>query len=232
MVSGFRLLIRSNGHIGVPIYVKIIVGIFIAGMLAVAWWWAMEMELLSDGAALRRWFEDLGIWGPVAVIGAMVVAILVSPIPSAPIGIAAGAIYGNVWGTVYVLAGSEMGAIAAFFIARFVGYDILHRWFGEQLKSGLAGSQNFLMLTLFVSRLMPFLSFDIVSYAAGLTNLSFWRFAAATLAGIIPAAFLLAHFGSVLVDDEMSRIVCAVLLLGLVTALPFVVKLISKYRQN
>lgn len=192
----------------------------------------MDMELLSDGAALRQWFDDLGAWGPLAVIGAMMTAILVSPIPSAPIGIAAGAIYGHIWGGVYVLAGSELGAIAAFCIARFAGYDILHRWFGEQLKQGLVGSQNFLMLTLFASRLMPFISFDIVSYAAGLTNLTFWRFAVATLAGIIPAAFLLAHFGNALVDEEANRIFLAVLLLGLVTGLPLAASLYSKYRRN
>lgn len=214
------------------IYAKIVVGLVVTGLLAAAWWWAMDMELLSDGAALRQWFDGLGAWGPIAVIGAMLIAILVSPIPSAPIGIAAGAIYGHIWGGVYVLAGSELGAIAAFCIARFVGYDILHRWFGEQLKQGLVGSQNFLMLTLFASRLMPFISFDVVSYAAGLTNITFWRFALATLAGIIPAAFLLAHFGNALVDEESNRILLAVLLLGLVTGLPLAAGLYSKYRGN
>ncbi len=215
-----------------PIYGKILIGLVIAGLLVAAWWWAMDMGLLSDGAAMRQWFVDLGAWGPVAVVGAMMIAILVSPIPSAPIAIAAGAIYGHIWGAIYVLAGSELGAIAAFFIARFFGYDILHRWFGEQLKQGLVGSQNFLMFTLFASRLMPFISFDIVSYAAGLTNLTFWRFALATLAGIIPAAFLLAHFGTALVDEEANRILLAVLLLGLVTGLPLAASLYSKYRGN
>ncbi len=192
----------------------------------------MDMGLLTDGAALRQWFDDLGPWGPVAVVGAMIVAILVSPIPSAPIGIAAGAIYGHIWGGIYVLAGAEIGALAAFLISRLVGYDVLHRWFGEQLNRGLAGSQNFLMLTVFASRLMPFISFDIVSYAAGLTRLTFWRFAVATLAGIIPASFLLAHFGNALVDEESNRILLAVLLLGLVTGVPLVAGLIAKYRRS
>jgi uncharacterized membrane protein YdjX (TVP38/TMEM64 family) len=88
------------------------------------------------------------------------------------------------------------------------------------------------MGTVFASRLMPFISFDIVSYAAGLTSLSFWRFAIATMAGIIPASFLLAHFGGELVADESNRILLAVALLGALTALPFAVRLIAKSRQS
>jgi uncharacterized membrane protein YdjX (TVP38/TMEM64 family) len=218
-----------------PIFIKILAGIIVAAVIMTFNLWASKVGLpseLPDGASLRQWFDELGAWGPVAVIGSMVVAILVSPIPSAPIALSAGAIYGHFWGALYVLIGSEIGAIAAFTIARFLGHDVLHKWFGDQLNRGLAGSQNFLMGTVFASRLMPFISFDIVSYAAGLTSLSFWRFAIATLAGIIPASFLLAHFGSELVADETDRILLAVVLLGALTALPFAVRLIAKSRQS
>ena len=216
-------------------FIKILAGIIIAVTIVSFGWWGSVVGLpsgLPDGAMLRQWFDGLGVWGPVAVIGSMTAAILVSPIPSAPIALSAGAIYGHFWGTLYVLTGSEIGAIAAFGIARFLGYDLLHRWFGDQLNRGLAGSQNFLMGVVFTSRLLPFISFDIVSYAAGLTSLSFWRFAAATLAGIIPASFLLAHFGSELVADETNRILLAVVLLGVLAAAPFAVKLIARFHRN
>jgi uncharacterized membrane protein YdjX (TVP38/TMEM64 family) len=218
-----------------PIFIKILAGIIVAAVIMTFNLWASKVGLpseLPDGASLRQWFDELGAWGPVAVIGSMVVAILVSPIPSAPIALSAGAIYGHFWGALYVLIGSEIGAIAAFTIARFLGHDVLHKWFGDQLNRGLAGSQKFLMGTVFASRLMPFISFDIVSYAAGLTSLSFWRFAIATMAGIIPASFLLAHFGGELVADESNRILLAVALLGALTALPFAVRLIAKSRQS
>ncbi|MEP7283506.1 MAG: VTT domain-containing protein [Rubrivivax sp.] len=76
---------------------------------------------------------------------------------------------------------------------RWVGQDTIDRWFGDRLSVGLIGSQNSLMGIVFFSRLLPFLSFDLVSYAAGMTVLEFWRFAVATLAGIAPTSFLLAH---------------------------------------
>lgn len=215
--------------------IKIFTGLAIAILIVSFGWWSSKLGLpseLPDTASLRRYFEGLGVWGPVAVIGSMFTAILISPIPSAPIALAAGAIYGHFWGSLYVLAGSELGALGAFAIARFLGYDLMRKWLGDRLTSGLTGSQNFLMGTVFISRLLPFISFDIVSYAAGLTPLSFWRFAVATLAGIIPASFLLAHLGSELMTEESDRIMFSVLLLGIIVAIPLGVELYVKFRRR
>ncbi len=215
--------------------IKIVAGIVIALAILTFGLWATKIGLppeVSDGTALRNWFVGLGNWGPLSVIALMVIAILVSPLPSAPIALAAGAIYGHFWGALYVLVGSEIGAVLAFCISRFLGYDLLHSWLGDRMHRGLAGSQNVLMLTVFGSRLLPFISFDIVSYAAGLTSLSLWRFALATLAGIIPASFLLAHFGSELVADETDRILIAVDILGILAAVPLIAKAIKTYRPK
>jgi uncharacterized membrane protein YdjX (TVP38/TMEM64 family) len=198
-------------------------------LLAAAYWLLQEtgaLGILLNGEALRDHIARLGAWGPLAVIGLMMLAILVSPIPSAPIAMAAGAAYGHVWGTIYVLLGAEIGALAAFGIARWLGAATLRRWFGERLKVGLMGSQNALTGIVLVSRLLPFISFDIISYAAGLTILSFWRFALATLVGIAPTSFLLAHFGGEMITGESDRIFISVLALGGITLIPVAVKLI------
>ncbi len=173
-----------------------------------------------DGRALRQTIVGLGAAGPLAVVGFMTLAILVSPIPSAPIALAAGAAYGHAWGTVYILAGAELGALLAFGLARLLGRDALQRWVGQRLPRTRLGSQGSLMTIVFVSRLLPFVSFDVVSYAAGLTSLALWRFALATLAGILPTSFLLAHFGGEMATGETDRILYSVLALGLLTAVP------------
>jgi len=72
-----------------------------------------------------------------------------------------------------------------------------------------------------------------MSYAAGLTPLAFWRFAVATLAGIIQVSFLLAHFGSTLVSGEGGQILLTTVALGLLTLIPFVVQwLYRKFRSK
>jgi uncharacterized membrane protein YdjX (TVP38/TMEM64 family) len=201
--------------------------ILIAGGLVlalVAAYWVLQetgaMAIILDGHALRQFVMGLGMAGPLAIVALMMLAILVSPIPSAPIALAAGALYGHTWGTGYIALGAELGALAAFGLARLLGRDVLQRWLGGRLPRTRLGSQGALMAIVFVSRLLPFISFDIVSYAAGFTALTWWRFALATLAGILPASFLLAHFGGEMATGELDRIMYAVLALGLLTLVP------------
>ena len=214
---------------------KILAGALVIGLLASVYWLLHRIGALAtilNAEALHARVEMLGPWGPVAIVVLMMLAILISPIPSAPIALAAGAAYGHGWGTLYVMVGAEAGAMAAFVLARWAGHDTLHRWFGDRLSVGLIGSQNALMGIVFVSRLLPFLSFDIVSYAAGLTVLKFWRFAVATLAGIAPTSFLLAHFGTEMQTGETGRIAFAVLALGALTLVPVLVQVIRRRRKR
>ena len=179
-----------------------------------------EARNLLDVERLEMLVARAGLWGPVLIVTLMTVAVVASPIPSAPIALAAGAAYGHLWGTVQVVIGAELGALIAFCLARVLGHDVLRRVFGDRVDAGLLGSQTALTATVFASRLMPFVSFDMISYAAGLSRLHAWRFALATLAGIIPASFLLAHFGGEAVSGDLGRATWAVLGLGLVTGLP------------
>lgn len=190
------------------------------------------LERLMDGQWLRQQTLALGVWGPLLIVGLMALAIVLNPIPSAPIALVSGAVFGHAWGTLYVVLGAEIGALTAFAIARVLGHDLLRRLFGERVALGWLGSQNALTWMVFVSRLLPFVSFDLVSYGAGLTPLRAWRFALATLLGLIPASFLLAHFGGELAVADMGNAMVALLLIGLLVAVPLVFKLIRAHKNR
>ncbi|WP_216594780.1 TVP38/TMEM64 family protein [Halomonas sp. PR-M31] len=198
-------------------------------------WRAGVLDLLRDSQGLEQAVTRLGPYGPMLIIGLMTLAIVMSPIPSAPIALAAGAAYGHLWGTLYIAIGSEAGALIAFTIARLIGHDALKTWLGTRLSTGFlhrfVTSQNALMMVVFATRLMPFLSFDLVSYAVGLTPLKVWRFALATLLGILPASFLLAHFGGELASGDLQRAGWTVLALGGITLLPVAWKM-APYRYR
>jgi len=207
----------------------VIVAVLIGGYLILAR--SGAITFLENGPALQAWLQQLGVIGPLAIIGLMTLAIVMSPIPSAPIALAAGAAYGHTEGTVYVLIGAELGAIIAFTIARLAGLPAVQHWLGPRIMQRLHGSQNMLMLIVFLSRLLPFISFDMVSYAAGVTPLHFWRFVVATFAGIIPASFLLAHFGAEMASGESERIGITLLLLGGVSLLVILLERFSRRRR-
>ena len=94
-------------------------GAVLLGLGFVAWfiWGPLDLSRNFDAVALGHSVEAAGIWGPILTVGLMTVAVVFSPLPSAPIALAAGAVYGHVWGTIYVILGAEIGAIIAFAIA-------------------------------------------------------------------------------------------------------------------
>ncbi|UCE32551.1 MAG: TVP38/TMEM64 family protein [Burkholderiales bacterium] len=207
-------------------------GVAAAALLGLVFaWLAGWLPADVDRETVRSWVAQAGAWGPLAVIALMMAAVVASPIPSAPIALASGAAYGHYAGTAYVAVGSELGAIAAFLIARGLGRGPVERLIGDKVDRGLLGSQNALTLTVFTSRLLPFVSFDAISYAAGLSCLHFWRFALATIAGILPASFVLAHFGSEAVDGDFGAAEWIAAGLGLATALPLVLLALRRERR-
>lgn len=196
-------------------------------------YWVLDsrqyLKSIQDSKVLLDYLQSLGMFGPVMIVVMMSVAIMVSPLPSAPIAIAAGAAYGHTWGTLYVLLGSLCGAVGAFMVARYFGYEAVRQYANRHLPKRFYNSQNTLMGLVLVTRLMPFLSFDVISYAAGLTPLVLWRFVLATIIGIAPASFFLAHVGSELASTELNKIAVALLVLSGVYVVLFVVNM---FRSN
>jgi uncharacterized membrane protein YdjX (TVP38/TMEM64 family) len=203
----------------------------ILALLAAATWLVARSPLpalLADPERLRAAVEQAGVLGPVAIIAALALAVVVSPIPSAPIAVAAGAAYGTVWGTVYVVAGAQCGALIAFGLARHFGFDAARRWPATARILDGVRSQAALAAIVFASRLLPFLSFDAVSYAAGLTRLRWPQFAVATMAGVAPVSLLLAWFGDSAATTAPGTALWLVLLAGGVTLLPLGVAMLRR----
>lgn len=168
--------------------------------LAVLWWRLPEIDAaLVETAAAR--------FGPVAIVLLVALGIVVSPIPSGVVAMVAGALYGTWHGGSLTIAGAVLGAGTAFLIARYFGRNWL-----MASSSGVARSltrhrsQNTLTAIIFASRLIPFISFDAVSYVAGVTPLRFWRFVAATAAGTAPVCLGFAAAGAKAADGTMNPV--------------------------
>jgi uncharacterized membrane protein YdjX (TVP38/TMEM64 family) len=200
---------------------KIVTAACIVVLLGGLWWLLAAtggLAFLSDVEALRRWIDGLGPLGPLAVIGLLTANIVASPLPGGPVLVAAGAAYGPFWAALYGLIGIEIGSLIAFLLARVLGADVVRRWIGERAARRLEGYEMTLMAIVFVSRLIPIISFDVVSYAMGLTPLRLWRFALANLAGIVPMTVLLVLVGDGIVTADATSI-------GLALAAMFVMTL-------
>jgi len=169
-------------------------------------------------AAIGDWLAKAGPWAPLVYIGAMIVAIIASPIPSVPLDIAAGLTFGLFWGTIYTLIGAEIGAIIAFLIARRLGRPRLARRLSPEAMGHIDDlSARVGLKAIIVMRLLPAFNFDWVSYAAGLTAISLSRFAIATLIGMTPPVIAITAVGSTYADSPVLSITILVVLVVLAT---------------
>ena len=216
--------------------IKIVVIVLVLAMIVGIYFALGEsryLDLFTEPKTLIASIRDMRLLGPLLIISLMAIAIVINPLPSAPVALAAGAVYGHTLGTVYVVIGAELGALMAFAIARWAGYDWTRRFFGETGSLKRISSQNTLTLLVFVSRLVPFMSFDLVSYAAGLSPIRLWRFAVATLLGLIPMSFALAHFGAEIESGNYPLLVAIILGVGLLTIVPILLRLFySRKRES
>ena len=191
------------------------------------------LDILKNQNKLLILVKELGLIGPIAIVGLIAIAIIITPVPSAPVALVSGALYGHTFGTIYVVLGALSGAVLAFMISRKLGYDYINKKLHHRMPAKIVGSQNTLMMIVFVTRLAPFISFDVISYAAGLTKLTLGRFIIATLMGIIPISFFLAHLGSEVKNGEMESIVAAIFLLGLLIFVPLIIsKLMTNFNKG
>lgn len=166
------------------------------GALAL-WIWPMVRPIFRGGAlAAATALEQAGPWGPVAVVGLQVLQAVVSPLPSWPVTMAAGAEYGAVTGTLLSLLGGMLGASVNLLLARHLGQGWVRRTLGDVWidRAGSLGPLHFLVLSLF-GRLIPVASFDVVAYVAGLGKISLPLFLGVAAIGQAPALFAYAYFG-------------------------------------
>lgn len=157
----------------------------------------LKMLMTGDVETLKNLVLSMGIWGPTIIMLLLVLQAVIPPIPAFVIIIVAYWLYGPVFGLLYALIGSQLGAIATFWLARILGRPFVVRLLGEkQLKQVDHFFHQYGIYAIFLARIVPVLSVDAITYAAGASNLSFKRFLIATICGQIPALLIFAIMGS------------------------------------
>lgn len=158
--------------------------------------WVISTFVDLDSERITEWIDGFGLLAPAVYIALLAVAIIFSPLPSVPINIAGGLAFGVFFGALYTMIGGMIGATVNFALARRFGRAWVERRLGAQATAHidqLAERMGFRII--FFMRLIPLFNFDWVSYAAGLTSLSFRRYALASVLGMIPPVLGIMYVG-------------------------------------
>ncbi|MEO8838157.1 MAG: TVP38/TMEM64 family protein, partial [Herbaspirillum sp.] len=136
-----------------------------------------------------------GAWGVLGSISLMAVHSFL-PFPAEVIALANGMVYGPLWGTIITWVGAMIGASLAFWVVRLFGRPFIQRFVSTRHQQALEQwSHNNGTAALLVSRLIPVIAFNLINYAAALTEVSWWTFLWTTGLGILPLTVLLATAG-------------------------------------
>src|SRR5438105_6757917 len=134
---------------------KIGVVVVIAAAFAAVFFSPLRHQLTI--AAAREWVTRIRVdvlrvwWAPAALIGAYAAGCIFA-IPATVFIVFAGAVWGWKLGMLYAMTGGMIGAVASYFVGRFVGEGLLEHFgrAGEMVKQQVkrAGFQSMLIVRL------------------------------------------------------------------------------------
>lgn len=144
-------------------------------------------HILFNPPALLAWLNALGPWTAPIFVAIHILATAVG-VPASLLVMVGGARFGLWWGSLWSLLGSTLGAIAAFWVARY----LLQGWFRRRFnRHKLLYRIDQLMDTHGVNcvlavRFAPLSPFNLVNFLFGLTTVPVTAYGLGTLIGIAP----------------------------------------------
>ena len=187
----------------------------------------------GDFTVVKEFVASYGAYAALVSFLLMIFQSLAAPLPAFLITFANANLFGWWQGAILSWTSAMAGAAVCFFVARILGRDVAEKLTS---KAGLEQIDVFFEKygknTILICRLLPFVSFDIVSYAAGLTSMSFWSFFVATGIGQLPATIIYSYVGGMLTGGAKVMVMGLLLLFALSALIVLMKKLYTEKQKK
>ncbi len=198
-------------------------------------WVLFNLERI-DVEALVMWVAGFGLLAPLIFFITRTVGAVVL-VPGSLMAMAAGVLFGPVWGAVHNLFASTAGAVLAFSIARYVAPNWIARHVGgrDRLTRLVDGVESEGWRFVAFIRLVPLFPYNIVNYALGLTRIKISHFTLASLICMIPgdiAYVYIGYAGREAIAGNEAAWQAGLIALGLLACLVFVPRYIRRYWRS
>lgn len=182
----------------------------------------LQNLLTLDG--LKNGLYDFEAWrseSPILVAFAFfVIYVLVTALSlpgAAVMTLAAGALFGVLWGTVVVSFASSIGATLAFLVSRYLLQETVQTKFGDRLKAINEGIKKEGAFYLFTLRLVPVFPFFLINLLMGLTPIKAATFYWVSQVGMFAGTIVYVNAGTQLAQiDSLSGILSPALIFSFV----------------
>ncbi|HEY7758009.1 MAG TPA: FAD-dependent oxidoreductase [Burkholderiales bacterium] len=165
-----------------------------------------SLEWFKSQQAAIDAFHRSHPWQAAAALFLIYVAVTGLSLPGAlPLTLAAGAIFGLLWGTILVSFASSIGATLAFLASRFLFRQAIQARFGDKLRAIDAGMQKEGPFYLFTLRLVPLFPFFMINLAMGLTSIRTATFYWVSQLGMLAGTTVYVNAGTQIAQIESLR---------------------------
>jgi len=183
--------------------------------------------------AVAAYIRSFGAYAMAFSFVLMVFSSLIAPLPAFMITLSNAAIFGWWQGAILSWSSAMVGSALCFFLARGLGRDVIEKLAGRGALAGVEGYfQKYGTKTILVCRLLPFVSFDAVSYFAGLTPIKFLPFFIATGLGQTPATIVYSYVGGMLTGGAKALMIGLLCLFSLVILAGIVKQIYTEYQTK
>ncbi|KAI9132758.1 TVP38/TMEM64 family protein [Acaryochloris sp. CCMEE 5410] len=187
------------------------------------------VPLLFDQMHLVEFVQSHGLWGAIIFILLHIVATVLG-VPGVILTIVGGVLFGLLWGSFLSLAGATLGAMGAFWMARYLLLDWAQRRVRDRkllCTFNQAVLQHPFSFVLIV-RFAPISPFNLVNFLFGMTTIHWLPYSLGTLIGIIPGVIAYTWIG-VAGNDVMHGkgpwpLVIACTCLAVLSAMPLLLR--------
>ena len=191
-----------------------------------------KMFATGDFNVVKEFVASYGHYAMAVSFMLMVFQSIAAPLPAFLITFANANLFGWKAGALLSWSSAMAGAAVCFYIARILGRDFVEKLTS---KTGFKQIDDFFAKygrqSILIARLLPFISFDIVSYAAGLTSMNFLSFFIATGIGQLPATIVYSYVGGMLTGGA-KLFVTGLLILFALSALIILLRQIYKSKKD
>ena len=193
-----------------------------------------KMFASGDFGVVKDFIASWGAYAAVISFGLMIFQSIAAPLPAFLITFANANLFGWWQGAILSWTSAMAGAALCFYIARVLGRDVAEKFTSKAgLKQVDAFFEKYGKSTVLVCRLLPFVSFDLVSYGAGLTSMSFGSFFLATGIGQLPATIVYSYVGGMLTGGAKLLVTGLMILFALTAFIVMARKIyVEKQRQK
>lgn len=192
--------------------------------------------LLKDTDRVKAWIGGFGAWGVVVFTAIRILQTVVKFIPTEPIEIAAGLVWGAFGGLAVCLLGNVIGSIIILFLMRRLGTRMLRLFHLENKLQSMRFLQDRERRNrlLFIFYLVPGTPKDTMTYFAGMTDMNLVEFMIISSIARIPAIVSSTICGAYLGMNNFKVAACvfiATALLSIPGAILYK-KISARYIQN